>query len=124
MRWRQGGARACPRLWMPGALDGGEREEEEARGARDSTSMEQWSTLSLIATLSRQNSTLYFMLAKSPPTLAARWITCLGLYLSKMALVAARSLRTRARRRARLSGFAYNFHFAASHFKSPSLELK
>ena len=45
-------------------------------------SMAQCSTLSLIARLSLRNSTLYFMLAKRPPTLAARWITWLGLYLS------------------------------------------
>lgn len=45
-------------------------------------SMAQCSTLSLIDKLSRKNSTLYFMLANSPPTLAARWITWLGLYLS------------------------------------------
>ena len=35
-------------------------------------------TLSFIITFSLKNSTLYFKLRKSPPTIAAKWITCVG----------------------------------------------
>lgn len=49
-------------------------------------------TLSLIRQLSRRKVSLYFMFLNSPPTSAARWITCVGWYLAKMAIVAARSL--------------------------------
>ena len=52
------------------------------------------STLSLIMTFSRQNSTLYFMLAKRPPTRAAKWITCVGLYFSNILRVASLSRRS------------------------------
>ena len=37
-----------------------------------------WKMLSFMLTLSLQNCTLCFMLAKRPPTLAARWITWVG----------------------------------------------
>lgn len=40
-----------------------------------------------------RNRTDYFMFLKSPPTKAARWMTFVGLYLSKMAMVCLRSLR-------------------------------
>ena len=35
-----------------------------------------------------RKSRLYFRFLKSPPTIAARWITCVGLYFSNIALVA------------------------------------
>ena len=57
-------------------------------------SCERCSTLSLIATFSLQNSTLYFMLLKRPPTRAARWMTCVGLCFSKMALVCSLSRKS------------------------------
>jgi hypothetical protein len=57
-------------------------------------SFDQCSTLSFIATFSRQNSTLYFMLEKSPPTRAARWMTCVGRCFSNISRVASFSRRS------------------------------
>ena len=57
-------------------------------------SLDQCSTLSLIATLSRQNSTLYFIFLKRPPTNAARWMTYAGRCFSKISRVASLSLKS------------------------------
>ena len=40
-----------------------------------------------------QKSRLYLRFLNSPPTRAAKWITCVGLFFSKIALVAAESLQ-------------------------------
>lgn len=59
------------------------------------------------------------MLSKRPPTLAAKWMTCVGRYLSKISLVAAGSLLNAI---VKISTPAYFLKF--NYFKSPSFELK
>lgn len=54
-------------------------------------------TLSLMRQFSRRNVSLYFIFLKRPPTRAARWITWVGWYFSKMARVSGRDLGARSR---------------------------
>ena len=73
-----------------------------------------WKMLSFMFTLSLQNCTLYFMLAKRPPTLAARWMTWVGWYLSKMAATAAGSQRLPSCEEKRDGGQRESFAFSGA----------
>lgn len=70
--------------------------------------------------LSRRNVNLYFMFLKRPPTRAARWMTWVGWYLSKMAVVSARDLEGEELGREVL----FVALLCPTHLKSPSLELR
>lgn len=52
-----------------------------------------------------------------PPTSAARWMTCVGLYLAKMASVALRSLWSLCQRR-------FDWERTRADLRSPSFELR
>lgn len=77
-------------------LDEHQRGISSSGGGRTLCSLAAQRTLSLMRQLSRRKVSLYFMFLNSPPTSAARWITCVGWYFSKMASVAGRSLRRSA----------------------------
>ena len=53
--------------------------------------------------LHTQKSRLYLRFLKRPPTKAAKWITWVGLCLSKIALVAAASLKYKSRKKVTIS---------------------
>ena len=60
----------------------------------------------------RRARVLRTIFANSPPTCAARWITCVGLYFSNIAAVDAGSHKS--------ASYAWKRHRSVSHFSRPS----